>query len=603
MRRLRTWSAIILACLLTLGLAGSLTAVLNGPGTAHVHADPNDHTAMYAGGLPGWGDQVLPLEDLEVECAEDGSGCIQAQGLGDAPPARSYTTEQPQDLTIYRTVDALTCHPQHKDTHEIGIFLPVDMSVSQYHAYGPPAPGAATSGCVRWHAQADENFVGRQINQVGLDGTGRRAPVALIHGFTMEVPNPCWQKPCAGPFTGRWLHFSGKLAVFQIAVGSGGEVWYVKQNQASGYQRHLNGHTFGQDRVPFYPTLYQGEGGKSIRGMWSRSDGSLSWNTCGFRSVRRPGDEGVPCVKSSVDVARGAYKGRTVQNPNETLIPQDRYGNRRVPLSYDWVRCLEDQADILQPMTRDGDGANLNPHQWNLAQPAQIRGSQPLSCAYPLNLEAATEFPPQGMIGTANQAPAPEPTGQVPTPSPTAGTIQTATAQVQPVLVPLPVDTIHWWRGAEVLDTPDHRAPDIIQEGVTGGLAYNWGNGAPRADMPADQFTAVFYGTWQGPISQARIRCDDGCRLFVNDVLEYDGWSGSAIPYSTRTISLTHLDPAPVPVRVEYREFSGGARVEVSLVTVPQPPAPEPTATPDLLPQPSPDVPTPEATPEAPGAP
>lgn len=81
--------------------------------------------------------------------------------------------------------------------------------------------------------------------------------------------------------------------------------------------------------------------------------------------------------------------------------------------------------------------------------------------------------------------------------------------------------------------------------------------------MPADFFTMVGYGTWPGgPISAIRVRCDDFCRVAINDVIEFDGTA-----YGTIEVPITHVDEAPVPVRVEFKETGGNAYVRVEFVT------------------------------------
>lgn len=572
--------AVGLVALLLGGLVQGLATSTTAPPVGHVHAAMNDHRSMYYGGLPSLGDDVAPLQAQTI-CDDDGSNCLTVLGLGERGPNRVYLDEQPADLSIARSYDGdpntgmPVCLPWHKDTHEIGPFYVLDHEVQQQHSYGAPVPGAATAGCVRPHFQTAENFIGKQVNGAGIDGTGRRSPVALVHGHVIEVPNPCWQKPCGASVPGRYLHFEGKLGVFEIAIGSGGEVWYNKQfeRDPASYKRHLNGHTFGQDRVPLYPEHYTGADGAPRLGSYIPlgDSAAFQWHTCGIASPKLPGDEGVPCVKSIVNAGRGAA-GKVVQNPNVTGIPTDRFGNRLLPLSYDHVRCLHLQADITQPLTRTGDGAWLNPHEWDVRPPARVLGYLPPECAPSMDVARAMAYPPEGMIGVPNAAPAPEPTGvpaetptatpeptPIPTPGePTATPTQepTATATPEPAArKPFPHNLSHYYNNRDLAGPP----AIAIDHGTTLPVEYFYGDGSPVEGIGADNWSVVHYGTLADTISALHVRCDDVCRVVVNDVVE---WEGAA--FSTITIPMIHVDTAPVPVRVELVETEGDAYVSVS---------------------------------------
>jgi hypothetical protein len=630
-----TGTAIRLAILLVLLLTLIGVAPVHQP-TQHAHgADPNDHTAMYAGGVPGT-DEPLPLKEAVIceDVTDEQTGitsavCVEAAGLGTGAPNRSYTSEQPGPMGIYVTNDGdpdptspsfgdAVCHPQNKDTHEIGIMWFYDPVVYQGHAYGPPVASGprgppATDGCVRWHAQADANFIGRSVNMVGIDGTGRRAQVAEMHHIVYEVPNPCYGKPCAGPFVGRYLHWEGRQFVFEIAASASQnqEVWYTKHigTGATADDRMLYRHQFGQFRIPFLATWYTmttgTQAGKPSLGIVSPSDGAFIWNTCGTTSQPRyPGEEGLPCVKSTIDAARGTLRGRSYQNPNVTSIPQDRFGNRLVPPSYHWVRCLDDQADLPMPNVRDGDGNWLNPHQWNVSAKPRVLPYQPPHCAYSINQDAALYWPVDGMRGVPNGPPAPEPTGEpaetpgpdvtpfptfpptetatpapptdtpIPTSTPEPEATATPTATVVPTATQappewrevMPIDAVHWW-ASDVYHVEAKPAPDFIDQ-LTAGVDWAYGDSAPRDGLPADNWTAVYYGTWQGAIQAVRVRCDDDCRVVIDDVVVWDG-----VAYSTREIPVTHLDAAPVPVRVEHRDTGGNAYVRVEFIRPGGPPA------------------------------
>jgi hypothetical protein len=116
-----------------------------------------------------------------------------------------------------------------------------------------------------------------------------------------------------------------------------------------------------------------------------------------------------------------------------------------------------------------------------------------------------------------------------------------------------------------VYNTEQKPPPDFVDQ-VAAGVDWDYGDGAPREGLPQDRWTAVHYGTWTGPFQGIRVRCDDGCRVVVNDVVEWDG-----VAYSTKELAVTHLEPGSVPLRVEHHDETGNAYVRVEFL---RPPAP-----------------------------
>jgi hypothetical protein len=654
-----TGTAVRLAILLLLLLTLIAVAPV-APPAQHAHgADPNDHyQAMYAGGVPGT-DDVLPLETSVVceDALDAATGvitatCIEAAGLGTGEPNRSYLDEQPAQQTIYASYDGIpdgpfkgfpSCLPDHKDTTEVGPFLFISAKIGQNHNYGPPvAVGPrgppATMGCVRWHAQTAGNFIGRQVNQVGIDGTGRRAKVAEMHSITVEGPNPCYGKACAGEYIGRYLKSSFRGFVMEIATSAGQapklnpaqykvkivpnteagqEVWYLADFTPNNTddKRQIEGHHLGQSRIPFTSVLFTRADGTWQRGIVAPADGSFIWNTCGTAFPARR-DPGIPCVKTSIPAGlNGTLKARTVQNPNEQPIPTDWLGNRLLPLSYHWVKCLDDQVALVMPKVQDGDGNWLNPHQIVPALPKRILPYQKPECAYTIDIDRATEFPAEGLKGVPNGPPDPEPTGEpaesvtpvppidtpVPTAVPTATLTPVATKEIAPtpteVVVPTATqvpadwrvvpqaDVIHWW-ASDVYNVEDKPDPDFV-DAVTAGVDWDFGGGAPRDGLPVDHWSSVHYGTWTGPLQGIRVRCDDDCRVVLGDEVLWDGPA-----YATREIPVVFIEAGDTPFRVEHRDVTGNSYIRVQFLRAPATPTPQPTDTP---------VPA-TATPEPPGA-
>jgi uncharacterized protein YraI len=144
---------------------------------------------------------------------------------------------------------------------------------------------------------------------------------------------------------------------------------------------------------------------------------------------------------------------------------------------------------------------------------------------------------------------APPPT-PVPTPVPTA------------VGVP-PVSAANW----RVLFYPNRDlAGSPVRSAQVGTLDFNWGNGAPGANVPADNFSARFDrvlsfapGTYE-----IRARADDGVRVWVDGALVLDSW----IEAAPRTVSVQRQLSGSATFRVEYFEAYGGAQIQLVVAPV-----------------------------------
>ncbi len=94
-------------------------------------------------------------------------------------------------------------------------------------------------------------------------------------------------------------------------------------------------------------------------------------------------------------------------------------------------------------------------------------------------------------------------------------------------------------------------------------INFNWGNGSPAANVPADNFSARFERVLRFPTASYLIefRVDDGVRLFIDNVLVLDNWQiGSA-----RTLTLQRLLSGDHTFRIEYFEAGGVAQLEMSV--------------------------------------
>jgi hypothetical protein len=131
-------------------------------------------------------------------------------------------------------------------------------------------------------------------------------------------------------------------------------------------------------------------------------------------------------------------------------------------------------------------------------------------------------------------------------------------------------------------------------------IDFNWGAGAPRADMPADNFSV----RWSRRLNVDRtgtyrfqIVADDGVRFWVDGRLVVDDWNDG---YSEHDVSLD-LGAGGHDLRLDYYEHLGGALIRLNISFVAQPPTA--TFTPSATPTATGLPPTPTFTPTATGLP
>jgi len=132
------------------------------------------------------------------------------------------------------------------------------------------------------------------------------------------------------------------------------------------------------------------------------------------------------------------------------------------------------------------------------------------------------------------------------------------------------------WRGEYYNNRNLLGAPALVRGDDR--VDFNWGFGSPADGViGADNFSARWTNTVNFPsgLYRFRITVDDGARVFVNDQLVIDAW---------RVQGTTTLDSGEIalggsaPLRVEYFEDTGEARV--ALTWLPTGGAPQPTSTP-----------------------
>ncbi|MBX3012983.1 MAG: hypothetical protein KF832_15815 [Caldilineaceae bacterium] len=128
------------------------------------------------------------------------------------------------------------------------------------------------------------------------------------------------------------------------------------------------------------------------------------------------------------------------------------------------------------------------------------------------------------------------------------------------------------WRG-EYYNNPDlSGAPVLVRD--DSNIDFNWGNGSPDSSINADNFSV----RWQRSVDlgagnyRFEVRVDDGVRLWVNNHLLIDQWREQNTSTYQGDI---YLPGGAIPIRVEYFERAGGARIRLTWNRTDQPTEPE----------------------------
>jgi hypothetical protein len=140
--------------------------------------------------------------------------------------------------------------------------------------------------------------------------------------------------------------------------------------------------------------------------------------------------------------------------------------------------------------------------------------------------------------------------------------------------------TFAGWEG-RYFDNPDMRGgPVLVRDDAE--ISFDWGEGAPAAWMPSDNFSAV----WTRQINfspgyyRLNARSDDGVRVWLDNELIMDYWRQQ--DYQWNYVDGTYLEGLHT-IKVEYFEKNGDARVrfwwELSATNPTPVPGPTPAPT------------------------
>ncbi|MEZ4860622.1 MAG: PA14 domain-containing protein [Caldilineaceae bacterium] len=154
--------------------------------------------------------------------------------------------------------------------------------------------------------------------------------------------------------------------------------------------------------------------------------------------------------------------------------------------------------------------------------------------------------------GDVNSVPITEPqVTVVGTPTPTA----TATSLPIPTLTPTPAPILAW-RAEFFPNWNLQGTPTVIRD--YSNLDFNWGSGAPAAELPVDGFSARFERilSFTDGYYRFSVTADDGVRFWLDGELILDEWHGA----TGRTYTVERDLNGVHTLRIEYYEANGLAQ-------------------------------------------
>lgn len=129
----------------------------------------------------------------------------------------------------------------------------------------------------------------------------------------------------------------------------------------------------------------------------------------------------------------------------------------------------------------------------------------------------------------------------------------------RPPAPPTPI-IISDWRGEYYSNISLSGAPALVRNDVV--VSFNWGNGAPGPNLPADNFSARWTRSlnFPGGLYRFTVQADDGVRLWVDNGLIIDQWHDSS---PTTYVADLKLASGPHNLRLEYYERSGTGLIDL----------------------------------------
>lgn len=293
------------------------------------------------------------------------------------------------DLTIFRTVNTLSCHPQNPFMHE----------VPHYLMYAPDLAYADAKfikgACWAYHNEGNTNFLGRgttagdktvcsdtQKGQPGTQDATHCRPASPNHHYSvLEFPNPDYnpdpaiQDKCKSgqmegqgvlSFCGKYLHMEGYFNMWNLSVSQGTkhEVWYVGKEGIGVGGKHVSSFrpvgTAGLNPATGQPY-------NVIAGIiMDDNNANIQWS-CKEVDQKRQGDEARRCVIRFIGMksVRALYGAKTyyanpllftdIPHGRDTRYPtfplkKNWYDDPSVSTDDhddDWVRCKEKYSQLF----------------------------------------------------------------------------------------------------------------------------------------------------------------------------------------------------------------------------------------------------------------
>ena len=121
------------------------------------------------------------------------------------------------------------------------------------------------------------------------------------------------------------------------------------------------------------------------------------------------------------------------------------------------------------------------------------------------------------------------------------------------------------WRGEFWSNATLSGSPTLVRNDAS--VDFDWGKGAPSANLPADNFSARWTRTigFGAEVYRFHVIVDDGARMWLNDRLIIDTWRDGTAREVTADIPLA---AGQYSLRLEYYERSDNARIRLWWETV-----------------------------------
>jgi len=338
-------------------------------------------------------------------------------------PDPKTITGRNMDLTVYRTVNTLSCHPQNPLLTAFSYFpynlkgkVPLMISFNPDRAF----QNITQKGyCVSMHMAEYADIFKKYPVPLPTPRTGEpwpthppgvRPPIPWRHFVVMEFPNPSYDPTVAqsakcksGQLSdtdpdkfkcGKYIHWEGMVAnVNSSKSGADGisirETWHL-----FGYRNNWFGGIDAWNNImKFNYKEYTPTGTSTPQSLLDFDEAVVNFKTCegvtnsNEATLRRPGDINLPCYTYSVslnaDSIGDTTHGKVYWNPTHyTDIPHNKYGYV-TSTDKSWVKCLDRLPVNYFKQTISEDGNDANDSGFGSKNPPPVFPVVPEGCDYP----------------------------------------------------------------------------------------------------------------------------------------------------------------------------------------------------------------------------